>query len=351
MNESGSIDSSRRCVWTFHQVSCTSSDLSAAERATLLAILLSISAITIAGNILTIASILYFRQLQTRPNVLTLSLAVADLLVGLLIMPFNAMSSMHNCLFYGRVSCRVHTWLDYIFCTSSIVHLSCISFDRYVAISDPLRYSDSVTHAALAAMLALSWFSFPIDGLVFMMQWNLVGLEEETRRSCPDDCEVILNLPYAVAITTCAFVLTMLLMALAYDRIYRLARVQSREINSLGAQVQKASSDGECLSKWNAMKRDHNATITLGIIIGIFIVIWMPYFVVSATEPMVGYQAGPVAWEVINWFTYLNSMANPILFAAFNMSYRWAFRLLVMCSAFRPGIRGVDLFNFMERPA
>ncbi|CAM9738115.1 unnamed protein product, partial [Lampetra fluviatilis] len=303
-------------------------DLSAAERATLLAILLSISAITIAGNILTIASILHFRQLQTRTNVLALSLALADLLVGLLVMPFASTRTAYGCWFYGRTFCKVHTWFDYTLCTSSILNLMCISLERYVAICDPLRYSRRVTSATLAAMLVLCWSGIVAYGLTYLLEWNITGIEDSVKRTtCPDNCPVFMNVQFALTNTLCAYVTPMLLMLAAYAKVYAMARAQARKISI--AMLQTRSADAAVRSRWSAMKREHSATKTLGIIMGAFVVFWVPFFVVAASEPLLGYASDPLVWEVANWFTYINSTMNPILFAAFNRSFRNAFYLIV----------------------
>uniref|UniRef100_A0AB57G500 Trace amine associated receptor 1 n=1 Tax=Petromyzon marinus TaxID=7757 RepID=A0AB57G500_PETMA len=321
MNES-IRNSSLLCVEAFHNFHCTYNDVSEAERAILIAIIIPAIAITIFGNLLTVVSILYFRQLQTRTNVLTLFLAVADLLVGLLIMPFSAMRSVYNCWFYGWTFCKIHSWFDYTLCTLSVLLLSCIS----------------ITNRTCALMLLFCWLCLPFYGLVFMLEWNLVGLEEELAQICPDDCPVLLNLPFAMANTIFGCVVPMILMTLAYGRIYQLARQQARKITStaMGSNVDSARS---------SLRREHSATITMGIIVGVFISLWMPYFVVSTTESIFGYQASSLAWEFINWFTYINSTVNPILFAAFNRPFRNAFYLILSGRIFSSSYRGVDLFN------
>eukprot|EP00066_Takifugu_rubripes_P027511 XP_011616777.1 PREDICTED: trace amine-associated receptor 7h-like [Takifugu rubripes] len=80
--------------------------------------------IIVCGNLLVITAILYFRQLHSPTHYLILSLAVADLLVGVLVVPFSAV----------RNSC------DMFLSTTSILNLCFISLDRYHAVCQPLKY-------------------------------------------------------------------------------------------------------------------------------------------------------------------------------------------------------------------
>lgn len=102
-----------------------------------------VAVVAVAGNALVILAFQRERRLRRRTNYYIVSLAAADLLVGLLGIPFAVLASMgmphnlHACLF--TVSLLV------VLCTISIFCLVAVSVDRYWAILHPLGYSRNVS--------------------------------------------------------------------------------------------------------------------------------------------------------------------------------------------------------------
>lgn len=91
-----------------------------------------------------IAAILLERNLQNVANYLILSLAVADLLVACLVMPFGAVYEVSHEWTLGPELCDMWTSSDVLCCTASILHLVAIALDRYVRI---LTYFRLIKHA------------------------------------------------------------------------------------------------------------------------------------------------------------------------------------------------------------
>ncbi|CAM9731948.1 unnamed protein product [Lampetra fluviatilis] len=220
------------CALVQGSFSCPGSALSSAQRAAWLATMSVAVASAVLGNLLVVASVLHFRRLQTRTNAFAASLAVADLLVGLLVMPFKMTRSAYGCWFYGTAYCMAHTCLDIALCTASILHLACIAFDRHVAVCDPLRYAQRVAARHVAAMVALSWCCAAVISVVpVSLGWNVIGVPDEVvAASCADSCDFLLGAPYAVGSSVISFFGPAAFVVVAYTRILREARRQGRAI-------------------------------------------------------------------------------------------------------------------------
>ncbi|KAG7216115.1 hypothetical protein INR49_007867, partial [Caranx melampygus] len=90
--------------------------------------------LTVCGNVLVAISIAYFKQLHTPTNYLIASLAVSDLLLGLLVMFPAMVQCVETCWYFGDVFCDVYMSSDVMLCTASILNLSFISLDRHYAV-------------------------------------------------------------------------------------------------------------------------------------------------------------------------------------------------------------------------
>ncbi|KAL8561344.1 hypothetical protein ACOMHN_040422 [Nucella lapillus] len=92
----------------------------------------------IAGNTLVILAISLERRLQNVTNYFLLSLAVTDLLVSLIVMPFSIINELTGRWLFGLILCNLFVTADVLMCTSSILHLCTISLERYIGIRYPL---------------------------------------------------------------------------------------------------------------------------------------------------------------------------------------------------------------------
>ncbi|KAL3979227.1 hypothetical protein ACER0C_017777 [Sarotherodon galilaeus] len=139
----------------------------------LYALLALLSVITICGNLLVIISVIYFKQLHTPTNSLILSLAVADLLVGIIAFPLSMAFSLSSCLYHEGLFCKVRGTFDISLSTCSILNLCCISIDRYHAVCQPLTYQTKISHRVVVFMILMSW---GVSGIIGISFFSYVGL-------------------------------------------------------------------------------------------------------------------------------------------------------------------------------
>lgn len=80
-----------------------------------------------------------------------------------------------------------------------------------------------------------------------------------------------------------------------------------------------------------SLSRERKAARTLGIIMGVFVVCWLPFFLMYVILPFCSSCAQPSGklQNFITWLGYVNSSLNPIIYTIFNMDFRKAFKKLL----------------------
>ncbi|XP_028997746.1 5-hydroxytryptamine receptor 1B-like [Betta splendens] len=326
---------------------------------------------TTLSNAFVIATIYQSRKLHTPANFLIASLAVTDLLVSILVMPVSALYTVSQTWTLGQVVCDVWLSSDITCCTASILHLCVIALDRYWAITDAVEYSKKRTPARAAGMIATAWvIAISISLPPFF--WRQVKAEEVT--SCNVNTDHIF---YTIYSTFGAFYIPTLLLIALYGRIYVEARKRIlKQHNKPGkrltsahlitdspgsvasttslnygtndasscdttssanvSQVKVTVSDALLEKKRISAAREKKATKTLGIILGAYIVCWLPFFIYTLLVPVCASCFHPELFDIFTWLGYLNSLINPIIYTMSNEDFKQAFHKLVRFRCCRP---------------
>ena len=116
----------------------------------------------------------FFLFLFQVSNMFIVSLAIADLIVGLIVMPLNATYIFTIDWLFGLAVCQIWIAIDYLASTASILNLFILSLDRYWSIMSPLKYMRKRTKKRALIMISFVWLMsslwiIPITGWhVFM---------------------------------------------------------------------------------------------------------------------------------------------------------------------------------------
>ena len=174
----------------------------------------------VCGNMLVIVSALRFERLRIIANSFLVSLAVADLLVAVLVMPFNALQQVAGRWPFGPVVCDIFNANDVLFSTASLLHLCCVSVDRYVAVTDPFGYERHMTVRRVVAMLTCLWTASALLGhLPIHLGWYRdVTDTDQLSNDCGDVCEFNVNKVYGTDVEKRS-VVTAQLLSVKIDRI------------------------------------------------------------------------------------------------------------------------------------
>ncbi|XP_061574477.1 dopamine receptor D2 like isoform X1 [Cololabis saira] len=163
------------------------------------------------GNVLVCVAVSRERALQTTTNYLIVSLAVSDLLLATLVMPWGVYLEVVGEWRFSLIHCDILLTLDVMMCTASILNLCAISIDRYTAVAMPLLYNTRYSsRRRVAVMIAVVWFlSFAIScPLLFGL--NNTASRDGTTCSFADPAFVVYS---SVASFYVPFIVTLLVYA------------------------------------------------------------------------------------------------------------------------------------------
>ncbi|KAI4874048.1 hypothetical protein NFI96_000113 [Prochilodus magdalenae] len=335
------------------------------------AILAVVTLATMLSNAFVIATIFLTRKLHTPANFLIGSLALTDLLVSILVMPISIVYTVSKTWTLGQIMCDIWLSSDITFCTASILHLCVIALDRYWAITDALEYSKRRTTRRAALMIGVVWV-ISISISMPPLFWRQAKAHEELT-----DCLVNTDqISYTLYSTFGAFYVPTVLLVILYGRIYVAARsrifktpascgkrfttaqlIQTSAGSSLCSLNSSSNQEGHLNLGgsgggggsplfMNSVKvkladsvlerkrlcaaREKKATKTLGIILGAFIVCWLPFFVVTLVMAICkDCWFHPILFDFFTWLGYLNSLINPVIYTVFNDEFKQAFHKLI----------------------
>uniref|UniRef100_A0A4W3IGD8 Adrenoceptor alpha 1D n=1 Tax=Callorhinchus milii TaxID=7868 RepID=A0A4W3IGD8_CALMI len=261
----------------------------------------------IVGNIMVILSVACNRQLQTVTNYFIINLAVADLLLASIVLPFSATLEVLDYWCFGRIFCDIWAAVDVLCCTASIMSLCIISIDRYIGVRYSLRYPTIMTEKKAVWILIVLWLSSMVISIGPLLGWKEPAPDDETV------CSITEEPGYALFSSLLSFYLPLMVILVMYFRIYVVAR---RTTKSLEAGKKAAK--------------------TLGIVVGVFILCWLPFFIVlplGAFFPLL--KPSDIVFKVIFWLGYFNSCINPIIYPCSSKEFKRAFIRLLKCQCRR----------------
>uniref|UniRef100_A0A3B5PYH2 Dopamine receptor D2a n=1 Tax=Xiphophorus maculatus TaxID=8083 RepID=A0A3B5PYH2_XIPMA len=350
--------------------------------------------VIVFGNVLVCMAVSREKALQTTTNYLIVSLAVADLLVATLVMPWVVYLEVVGEWRFSKIHCDIFVTLDVMMCTASILNLCAISIDRYTAVAMPMLYNTRYSsRRRVTVMISVVWvLSFAISCPL------LFGLNNTATRDA--SLCVIANPAFVVYSSIVSFYVPFIITLLVYVQIYVVLRKRRKRVNTKpkrrvchalgdtpatshqqlmpnkanasptstpptppedGHKAEKNGEPKEALadpapvvakafqtqalpngktqtSVKNMSKRkisqqkEKKATQMLAIVLGVFIICWLPFFITHILNTHCTKCKVPAEmYNAFTWLGYVNSAVNPIIYTTFNIEFRKAFIKILHC--------------------
>ncbi|XP_047408160.1 motilin receptor [Sciurus carolinensis] len=334
------------------------------------AVCLGLFAVGVSGNVVTVLLIGRYRDMRTTTNLYLGSMAVSDLLI-LLGLPFDLYRLWRSRPWvFGSLLCRLSLYLGEGCTYATLLHMTALSVERYLAICRPLRARVLITRRRVRALIAALWaiallsagpFFFLVDveqdpGIDQIVDLN--GTAQRTfsssgpppflpsrappssrlsepeaaaaaalfSRECRPSRTQLGALRVMLWVTTAYFFLPFLCLSVLYGLI-------GRELWKNRDPLQGPAALGR--------EKSHRQTVrVLLVVVLAFVVCWLPFHVgriiyINTQDSRMMYVSQYFNIVALQLF-YLSASINPILYNLISKKYRAAARKLLLAKQSKP---------------
>ena len=290
-------------------VSCLNERLSNASSIVLSLWFASSGLAAVIGNAVVLWLFYKDKSLRTISNTFLASLCVADFLAGLVVDPMYIAIRVFAQPRRGSILLNVIDMVWIHSTVATVFNLCCVSVDRFIAIRFPLRYQDIITKQRCYAVIIMVWLIslfLPFSRILVVNRMNVEGLW--------------------FSLSFVFFQLPITVVTLCYFAIFKAARKQANRIKR-----ENHPDSNEKNVPARAMQ-NYKAIKTIGFVLGVFIVSWMPSSVLSvvdyvtASDECVDRKLVYVVWPWIVAIGLTSSAINPWIYVFRNGEFREALR-------------------------
>ena len=277
------------------------------------AVYIAIIVPTVIGNGLIFLSIIRFKFLRTKMHILIGNLALSDLMVGLVLIPFDLVGDFVG-LNHNKIYCLSKLCLFVVSLGGSCFSLLLISIERLIAIAYPLARRNCFTKCKLSVLLIIGWIYVFACGVPPLFGWNSYF---ENQTHCDSDeiytrgYQFFINIQFSVVLV-CNIVLYAVVMRIAMKTA---TCTQLREGRIIHARSEK----------------DFQKLKMMVIILGLFIICWGTYAFIVIILLFHNIPSLRMARKCALLPGVINSALNWLVYGYTNKDFRAAFKAIIKC--------------------
>ncbi|KAK1152309.1 adenosine receptor A1-like [Acipenser oxyrinchus oxyrinchus] len=284
------------------------------SQALYIAVELFLAVSSVLGNVMVVWAVKINRALRDTTFCFLVSLALADIAVGALVIPLAINLSIGlQTHFY---SCLLVACIVLVLTQSSILALLAIAIDRYLRVKIPTSYRRVVTPKRAGVAVMVCWAVAFIVGFIPMLGWNNLEKINSTDLLVTCQFENVISMDYMVYFNFFGWVLPpLVLMLLIYTEIFCMIHKQ------LTKKVSASASDPS-----RYYDKELRLAKSLALVLFLFAVSWLPLHILNCVTLFCPSCKKPMVLTYIAIFlSHANSAVNPIIYAFRIKKFRTAF--------------------------
>ena len=266
-------------------------------------------------------------QKRTTRQILLQGLAVSDLLVCSITVPFEIFDLKHENTFYSNVGCKLFRTSNYLFICTSILMLMVLSLDRFLRVCKPLGTQICIKSAKIVIIINVSIaviFSWP--NLLFFNSRKIVLPNNETGYDCTTAEE------YESTTYTLIYSVVLLIMFLVFfvTLIVFYSMIGKRVFSHLRyKEYFKQMQSNVCFRRSQSQEVMSVKITKISFIIStVFVVSYSPFLAVSILEALAGQcytdpkSTHAFILQIVERFYIFNHVANPFIYGIIDKNFR-----------------------------
>lgn len=251
-------------------------------------------------------------------NCYLLSLAVADLLCGIFVVPLSVYPAVLREWVYGDVLCRIVGYIEVTLLAVTVYTFMWISVDRYLAVRKPLRYETLQTKTRCQCWMAFTWISAAMLCCPPLLGFNEAVFEEDSYV-----CMLKWGNMKAYSVTLAILVLGPSMITIIYTYTYIFSMMRKVRTGYPFHDKEYATALSENLSN-----PSHLMSFAL---VAVFCLSWSPLIGVRFYEMVTGMRLQfPFLHFGVVWLGFLNSFSKSIILISMSPQFRLALRIFCM---------------------
>ena len=273
------------------------------------------------GNGLVLLSYNNFHSIRSNTTLLITSMAVSDLLAGVVFILHALLYSVHLPAY--RTLCSVVVKMEMAICYLSLLHLLVLNIERYLYIAQPFVYARWITSRCIGFTI------FGIYLAIFIL--TIITLQTETRFNLTSNCVASpVGIDVIGEVVLAFFVPLFIIVCLAIG-LYRIVIKQSRAIS---AQSEVTQPRGHSDSTSESVLQNRRIIQVIASILLTFIITWSPMIVSLIVFDLLDDELKLILTMYIIplaiLFIALNSVINLVLYPFIYPQYRKPYKQLLV---------------------
>uniref|UniRef100_A0A4X2KVA7 Neuropeptide Y receptor type 2 n=2 Tax=Vombatus ursinus TaxID=29139 RepID=A0A4X2KVA7_VOMUR len=278
----------------------------------------------VIGNALVIHVVIKFKSMRTVTNFFIANLAVADLLVNTLCLPFTLTYTLMGEWKMGPILCHLVPYAQGLAVQVSTITLTVIALDRHRCIVYHLESKISKKISFLIIGLAWGISALLASPLAIFREYSLIEIIPDFEimvctEKWPGEENSMYSTIYSLSCLLILYVLPLGIISFAYIQIW--------------SKLKNHISPGVASDHYH--QRRHKTTKMLVCVVVVFAVSWLPFhafqLAIDIDNQVLNLKEYKLIFTIFHIIAMCSTFANPFLYGWMNSNYRKAFLSAFHC--------------------